>query len=409
MSQRTRARWGVVAVFATTALLAGCSSAGGSDDEAPSGDPVTVGVIVSETGVYATQAKDFLNGFNAGLDYITDGTGIVAGHEVNVLVGDDTGQASVGTAKAKEFLGEGATILTGPTDSAIALAVAEQAIQNNALFIAGTSGTTATVGMDKKVFPTSGPSPAGNLVVNAILGDDPEGKTIAVIGQDVAFGQAQAEALKVQMEPLGVKVESFLLPATTTDFTPLAIQLKDLKPDFITSNWAAAGTTQLLGTLASQGVTQESTYFQFLFLSAGWPAIADALGDSVENALLYTTYFEGATGNEQEKALIEYSEKNDHKIEYDDLIGFNAALMAAHAIEEGDYTDGDSMADALQGWSFTGPSGEVIIRAEDNQITLPAFTTNLVKGEDGEWTPKLVEAFTAEELEPPVIKPLPAK
>src|SRR5690606_14707227 len=138
-----------------------------------------------------------------------------------------------------------------------------------------------------------------------------------------------------------------------------------------------------LGTLSSQGVTAESTYFQFLFLSAGWPAIAEALGDGVDTALLYTTYFEGATGNEQEEALIAYSEKNDHKIEYDDLIGFNAALMAARAIEEGDITDGESMAEALQGWSFTGPSGEVIIRAEDNQITLPAFTTHLVKGADG--------------------------
>jgi len=406
MSHRIRARWGVVAAVAATALLAGCSS-GGSDDEAASGDPVTVGIIVSQTGVYATQAKDFVNGFNAGLDFITKGTGKVAGHEVKTLIGDDTGQASVGTAKAKEFLGEGATILTGPTDSAIALAVAEQAVQNNVLYIAGTSGTTETVGMDKRVFPTSGPSPAGNLVVNAILGDNPKGKTIAVIGQDVAFGQAQAAALKTQMEPLGVKVESYLLPAATSDFTPLALQLKELKPDFITSNWAGAGATQLLGTLGSQGVTENSTYFQFLFLSSGWPAIAEALGDHVDNALLYTSYFEGATGNKQEKALIDYSKKHDHKIEYDDLIGFNAALMAAHAIEKGDITDGASMAEALQGWTFTGPSGDVIIRAKDNQITLPAFTTNLVKGSDGTWKPKLVKAFTAKELEPPVVKPLP--
>jgi branched-chain amino acid transport system substrate-binding protein len=402
MSPRFRRRAAAIAVLALTAACAPPGQDGGA-----AGEAVTVGMILSYTGPYSTQAKNFENGFNAGLDYITKGTRTVAGHPVHVLKGDDTGQASVGTAKAREFLGKGATVLTGPTDSAIALAVAQQAVQNNALYIAGTSGTTATVGMDKRVFPTSGPSPAGQPIINKIIGNDPKGKRLAVIGQDVTFGQSQSTALEKQLTPLGVKVDKLLLPPTTSDFTPLAIQLKKLKPDFITSLWATAGATQLLSTLRAQGVLNEAQYFQFLFLSAGWPAIGEALGQRIGESVFYTTYFPGVTGNPADQALSAYSARHGHKVEYDDLVGFNAALMLARAVEKGGTADGGAMADALRGWSFTGPSGEVLIRAKDNQITLPGFTTRLVKQSDGSWKPRLLHAYPAKVIEPPVVKPLP--
>lgn len=394
--------WRLAAVAAAaTLVLAACGGEGESDEA--SGETIKIGMIVSETGTFTTQAKDFDNGFRAALEHLTDGTMEVAGHKLEILKGDDAGEASVGTAKAKEFLGEGAQILTGPTDSAVATAVADQALQNNALYIAGTSGTTAFVGMDKRAFGTSGGSPAGQMILPHLMGGT-EGKTLATIDQDYAYGQSVVEALKGQLEPEGTTIESYLLPTSTTDFTPTMLKLKQSKPDFVLTSWAGPGSNQLLSALASQGILKDSTFLQFLLLSQGFAPIGEALGDAVDDAVFYASYFPGVTGNEADEALQAYSKEHDHKVEYDDAVGWNAAAMIIHAIEQGG-TDTDAMAEALQGHSFEGPAGTVTIRAEDNQVTVPQFTVRLVES-DGEWSLEKVDEFTAEDLEPPVVNPL---
>lgn len=328
----------------------------------------------------------------------------VDGHKIEILVGDDTGDAAVGTAKAKEFLGQGATILAGTTDSAVAVGVAEQAVQNNAMFIGGTAGTTAFVGMDKKVFGTAGSSPAGQMIIPEIMGGDVKGNTLVTIDQDYAFGQTMAAAMKAQFEPLGVNVDSYLLPVSTTDFTPTMLKVEKGAPDYITTTWAGKGFNQLLGSLDSQGLLSDAEFFKPLLLKDAWAPVGEALGDSVANSTFYLSYFAGATDNEADKTLQAYSEANDHTIEYDDAVGWHAGAMVVRAIEEGG-TDTEAMAEALQGYSFEGPAGTVLIRAEDNQVTVPQFTVRLVK-EGGEWGVEPLESFSAEQLEPPVVNPL---
>ena len=75
------------AATAFTALAivsAGCSSATSNSGSADGG-ALKVGMIVSETGVFTTQAKDFEIGFNAGLDYLTKGTNKVNGVKIKVI------------------------------------------------------------------------------------------------------------------------------------------------------------------------------------------------------------------------------------------------------------------------------------------------------------------------------------
>ena len=79
--------------------------------------------------------------------------------------------------------------------------------------------------------------------------------------------------------------------------------------------------------------------------------------------------------------------------------GFTAALMVVHAIEEG-RGDVDAMIDALEGYSFTAPKGDVTVREGDHALVQDMYQAKLVKDGD-EWTPELIETIPADAVAPP--------
>ncbi|MET0766922.1 MAG: ABC transporter substrate-binding protein [Aeromicrobium sp.] len=387
-------------------VVAGCA-AGAPAEESSAGtdellEPIKVGVIVSVTGNFATQAEDFLNGFEAGLSYLTDGTNVVAGHPIEIVVGDDTGDPAVGAAKATEFIGEGVTVLAGPTSSAVALAVADIAVQNDVLYLGGTSGTSDLVGMNPLVFATSGAAPAGSVLTLRQMGDDPEGSSVAYIAQDYAYGQSTVEQTKAILEPADVEVVPYLLPQETTDFLPLTVQMKEDPTDFIMSSWAGAGQDQLFNALGTQGVLEDATFLGSLLLSSAWPAQGAAFGDAIDAVQWQLSYAPGFVENEKDAFLQEYSEEAGHHLEYDDIVGWHAAEFLVKGITDGG-ADTTAMADAISDFEFEGPGGTVMVRPDDNQVTVSANLVTLVEGSDGTWSAELIEHIDATELEPALL------
>lgn len=403
-------KWSAGLAIAVATILAatGCASSGNAGSGGGTdGTPIDIGLVLSYTGNFATQATDFENGFTAALDHLTNGTMKIDGRPIKLIKEDDTGDAAVGTSKAKQLIGEGVKIIAGPTSSSVALGVADQASQNGVLYIGGTSGTSGLVGMSNLVFGTSGVSPAGSYSNLKILGDNANGKSVSIVAQDYGYGQSTVQQLKALLEPHGVTVNSYLLPQTTTDFTGLMLKLKENPTDYLTSTWAGAGQDQLYNAFGTQNIINDKTkFFATLALRQSWAAIGESLGAGVDNTLFTLSYFPGATGNEKDKALIEYSKAHSHKIEYDDVVGWNAGEMAYRALTKGSPEDTNAMATALKDWSFEGPAGEVEIRGEDNQVTVPSFVVKLKKQGDGTWDVQKEAAYTAKDLITPVVKPI---
>ena len=398
-----------VAAVAALSLLAACGSTaaenrsggGGGDDS-----PYQVGVVTSMTGPLAEVGNHWLNGFEAGLDYLTDGTMEIDGRKIELIKGDDTGDAAVGTTVATDAISKGAKILAGPATSTVGVPVADLAVQNDVLFIAGGMGSTDLVGMDKRVFLTNGNSPAGTMVYKTIVGDA-SGKSIVSINQDYAFGQTQAASMKTLFEPLGAKVDSVLLPVDTVDFSAAAANIKKRDADFVQTTWIGPGQEQLYTALASQQALTDSTFFTTLFESATWPGIVKALGSDLASSKFAIMYYPGLTDNEKDQALQTYTEDAGGEVEFSDGIGWSSAEMLVQALSEGDYDNTESMAEALQGYSWEGPQGEVEIRAEDNQVIVPYFIVSLEKQSDGSAGLKLDQAVPASELVPEVVRELP--
>ena len=115
----------VGAVVATAALaLAACAPQTAAPSASESGEAgpaeLSVGIITSETGPLAGYGKQYLDGFKAGLDWATDGTGEVNGTKLNIDYRDDAGVPDTAVAIAKELIGAGTNILAGSASSGVA-------------------------------------------------------------------------------------------------------------------------------------------------------------------------------------------------------------------------------------------------------------------------------------------------
>ena len=393
-------------VVATTAalVLAACAPSAdpapapttdpsGSASEAPALAEVTVGLITSETGPLAGYGKQYLDGFKAGLDYITEGTGAINGTTINVEYRDDAGNPDTAVTTAKELIGEGINILLGSASSGVALAVAEQALQNKVLFISGPAAADAITGINEYTF-RSGRQSAQDVATAGAFLDDVNGKKILVFAQDDAFGNGNVAAVDMILGGKGATVSSLLVPADVTEFTPFAQQIITAAPDLVFVAWAGATTGAMWQALTQQGV------FDSIPVTTG---LGDAVsygayGEASESISFLNHYFPGGPDNAVNDAMVAAVTAAGGTPDLFTPDGFNAAIMLAHAISEGQ-GNVDAMIAALEGFSFDGPKGKTTVRAEDHALLQEMYTVKLVAS-GGSFVPERISTASAEDVAP---------
>ncbi len=377
--------------------LAGCApsaeTGGGSSGDGEGAAPVAVSLITSETGPLAAYGEQFIGGFNAGWDYVTDGTGEIDGREVNITISDDGGDPDKAVSVIKDEIGKGTKIFTGTVVSGIALALAEQAANNDVLYISGAAATDAVTGINDNTF-RSGRQTAQDVATAGTFLGDPSGKKILVFAQDNAFGQSNVAGVEAVLGAKGAEVSGVLVPEDVTEFTPFAQQIVQSGADLVFVAWAGANTATMWGALVQQGV------FDAIPVVTGLADVAtyNAYGEASGQISFLNHYFAGATENAENQAMIEYLESNGKVADIFSPDGFNAALMVAEAIRSGgDEVSG--MIEALEGFSFDGPKGKMTVRASDHALLQDMFQVRLVQDGDN-WVPELVDVAAADEVAP---------
>lgn len=387
----------IASVVATAALaLAACAPTaapgGGSDEESAPSD-VTVGIVTSESGPLAGYGKQYLDAFQAGLDYATDGTGEIDGTTITVEYRDDAGDPDKAVTAVKELIGEGVNIIAGTASSGVALAVAEQAAQNQVLYISGPAAADAVTGINEYTF-RSGRQSAQDVATAGTFLDDIEGKTIAVFAQDNAFGQGNVAAVEAILGSQGATVTPVLVAEDVTEFTPFAQQVLSASPDLVFVAWAGATSGAMWQAMSQQGVLDEIPVVTGL----GDAATFGAYGEASEKINFLNHYFPGAPDNDVNTAMVEAIQEAGGTPDLFSPDGFNAAIMIVHAIQEGQ-GDVDAMVAALEGFEFEGPKGAMTVRASDHALIQEMYQARLVADGDT-FVPELVDTVPAEDVAP---------
>ncbi|MRX42755.1 substrate-binding domain-containing protein [Agromyces kandeliae] len=386
-------------VAAAALTLAGCApttASGGGDADGADAAPVAIGMITSETGPLAAYGEAYVAGFEAGLDYATDGTGEVDGRELEITWEDDQGNPDTAVAKAKDLIGQGTKVLAGTVASGIALSLAEQAEQNEILYVSGPAAADAITGVNEYTFRSGRQTYQDVATAGTFIGD-PAGKKVVVFAQDTAFGQGNLAGVEAVLGGQGADVQGVLVAEDATEFTPFAQQLIDADADLVFVAWAGASSGAMWTALQQQGVFESAPVVTGLGDVATYQAYGDASGD----ISFLNHYFGGAAGTDIEDEMITRLEEAGAVPDLFSVDGFVAAQMIVQAVREGG-DDVDAMIEALEGWTFESVKGEVTVRAEDHALIQPMYQVRLVEGADG-WAPELIETIDAETVAPPVV------
>ncbi|GAA0376834.1 substrate-binding domain-containing protein [Micromonospora gifhornensis] len=380
----------MAAAMVATACGSPQDTANGGGDSAA---PVKVGLVYSQSGALASYGKQYIEGFRAGLDFATGGTNKIGDRAIEITEVDDAGDPAKAVSAAKDLIGKGNKIIAGSTASGVALQVAPIAAQNKVLFISGPAATDAVTGVNKYTFRSGRQSYQDVVTARSFIGD-PTGKKVVVFAQDGAFGDANEAAVKEIIGGAGATVSAVRAPASATEFTPFASQIKSAKPDLLFVAWAGTTAPAMWQTLDQQGVLSSTTVVTGLDIRASWPTFG-AAGTKIS---FLSHYFDGASDTEAATAAKAKIPGGTLDLFHPD--GFAAAQMVVRAVQEGD-DDVEKMITALEGWSFEGVKGTMTIRAEDHALLQPMYQASLT-GSGDTFTATAQKALTGDEAAPPV-------
>src|SRR5215208_1900950 len=183
-------RFGLVGALVALVLLAGATTAAArveSGGKASAKSTVKVGIIYSRTGALAGFGAEYIQGFRAGMQYLTKGTNKVNGHKLQITVVDDATDAAKAVAAGKDLIGQGYKIIGGSTSSGVALQMGPLAAQNKILFISGAAASDAITGLNRYTFRSGRQSYQDVLDAAAFIPKAQVGRKVVVFAEDTAF------------------------------------------------------------------------------------------------------------------------------------------------------------------------------------------------------------------------------
>lgn len=395
---KKRTRWVVGPLALSTALLGATFGISGASS-ATAATPVKVGVVTEETGIYSAYIQEWLQGMHIGFDYATKGTNKVDGHAIKLNIEDDQDNPTTAASDFKSLVGAGYKIIGGTGDSGIADELAPLAAQNKVLYISGAAADDSITGINRYTFRSGRQTYQDVTTAESYVKALGKGKTILVLAQDYAFGESYVTDATKAFTALGDTVTSDLVPLTTTDFTPVALQVAQDNPDIVFLAWAGTTGAPLAEALDQAGVFASSHVITGLANIATYPFYGTA-GLKFNYISLYTYQ---SPHNAVNNFLIEQMKKRYHTVP--DLFtadGFVWAEMVVRAIETGGGTNVMKMIKGLEGWTFQAPKGTQTIRAADHAMLQPMFQVQLVETVSGTYEPVTLATLSAAQTAPPV-------
>ncbi|MEI6649583.1 MAG: ABC transporter substrate-binding protein [Actinomycetes bacterium] len=351
---------------------------------------IKIGVITATSGGLKSYGDAYNAAFDWGLNYYTKGTMMINGAKLVVTKKDDGGLPDAATAAFKDMVGNGTKIIVGTASSAVALTLAPLAAQNKVLYISGPAKNDAVVNAANKYVFRSGNNSSQDLA--PLAGISPiKGKKVVLFVEDNAFGAGNIFAAESLLGPKGAVFQEIKVATTATDFTPYAKKAADANAAYTFIAWSNALTAGGVFTaLKQQGAFAHSRPITGLAGVASYD-IYGTIFDGT-NAILTNSYFPGVFASAAASDLGNAYAKNNQTQDLFTPTGADAARMVVRALTGNAGVNIDTAITNLEGYTWLGVKGRMLISATTHQLVQPMFLVSLTKS-GAHYTPHLLRTI----------------
>jgi branched-chain amino acid transport system substrate-binding protein len=376
-------------------------------------EPIKVGLITDETGALAIYGAHILSSFPIGMEYATGDAGtegdgytsyMLDDCEIQVFIRDDQSTPETTATVARELIeAEGVNILVGTVSSGATATLQELARDNEVpLIVAPAAANDITgVNFNEYTFRVSRNNYQDAMNICEYVVDQYD--TFVQIAPDYSFGYGGAQAFRDACSVAGGEfvAEDIFAPADTTEFTPYMEQILDSGADAFLVTWAGGGFVPMMQAAQELGVLDEMALASAFIDNALMPTFfANAVGSTSGILYHYT-----APDNEANDFLTEQTiERTGAPPDLFGGDGMNAAIMAVEALRAtGGDTDAQALLDVMEGMTFQGPKGEIVIRPEDHVAIQDMYIVTLTNVDDPEF--RYYELVETNRPQPPCLLP----
>jgi len=261
-----------------TWMLAGAGLFMSAGAAAQTDKPIRIGVALSQSGNLADSAKHYFQGVQLWSEQVNARGGLL-GRKVELVVYDERSDPATAARLYEKLISDdNVDLLFGPWGSASTATAAAVANKHKRVFLnsGGASEQIHERGF-KYVFQSAAPISA--YVANiGPLAEQHDLKSLVVFARDYAGGRDMAKVIRQIAADRHMQVKAVeFFPVTTTDFSSLIAQARQLQPDI----WVSVGYPHEAIEMVRQ--MKASNYLPKVFIHNG-ASIADFLNSTGKDA-----------------------------------------------------------------------------------------------------------------------------
>ena len=357
----------------------------------PTGDTVTLGFNVPQTGPYAEEGLDelraqelaveHLNGVGDGgmlntfSSQVLDGTGIL-GKKVAFVTGDTQTKSDAARASAKSMIEkDGVVMINGGSSSGVAVAVQGLCQEAGIIFMAGLTHSNDTTGKDRKAngfrhfFNAYMSGAALAPVLKNAYGEE---RAAYHLTADYTWGWTQQESIQASTEAIGWKtIDNVLTPVGAGDFSAYLNQVANSGADVLILNHYGGdmvnSLTQAVQQFDLRSKQANGKNFEII-VPLYSELMAAGAGENIKG-VYGSMNWNWQLGDAGTQAFVKsFGEKYGRPPSGSAHTCYVQTLLYADAVTRAGSFEPCAVAEALEGFEFDGlGNGPTLYRAEDHQ------------------------------------------
>jgi urea transport system substrate-binding protein len=384
---RITRRTALQAIGATTALATGTLAAPAIIRRASAQEPIRVGVISPLTGAWTVYGKAHSAGFQMAVDEINEKGGVL-GRPIEIVLGDSKTEPRIVVEQANRLIRqERVDFLAGTFSSAERNAAGPVVTSANKILLY----PTFYEGQEKEYHPgvcnqnifMFGPEPTQQVWPHMEYMMSKFGKKFFMIGSDYAWPRVTNLVTKRKLEELGGEVVGEVyIPFNTPQYESVLRDIRNSGADIIFHSLTGSDTVNFRRQYAAAGIKDDFTFWTV----DDEEVVTSGLGPEVSQGDYVSFDYFMTIEHPNNKAFLERFRAKFGQDALMNTVGvamYNAAYMAAAAIEKTGEVGTDALREGLRGMTFDdAPQGPVRMRDIDHQMVVPSYLMQVREG----WT-----------------------